>query len=293
RKPGRGRQRQPRAGVHADPEPAGRGRWRGLHRRHRGRQRPCRQRLRGGAGHRAAHRRGRVERADRGHRQRRHHAGARRELPPGDHRRHRRGAGQPGRHGTILNDDFSLLPIHAIQGSGARSPLEGQVVATSGIVTGRRSAGFFLQAPNAEADGDPATSEGIYVYTGSTPPAAAAVGHRVKVQGTVLEYVPSADPAQPPLTELGGTPTVLLESTGHALPTPVALTASFPDPNGAYDQLERLEGMRVTAAGLTVNTPTGGSVAESTASATSNGVFHAVVAGVARAYREPGVQLPD
>ncbi|WP_043928264.1 hypothetical protein, partial [Xanthomonas citri] len=27
--------------------------------------------------------------------------------------------------GTILNDDFSLLPIHAIQGKGARSPLEG------------------------------------------------------------------------------------------------------------------------------------------------------------------------
>lgn len=44
--------------------------------------------------------------------------------------------------GTIVNDDFQLLPIHAIQGKGARSPLEGQVVATSGIVTARRSAGF-------------------------------------------------------------------------------------------------------------------------------------------------------
>ena len=46
-------------------------------------------------------------------------------------------------------------------------------------------------------------------------------------------------------------------------------------------QLERLEGMRVTAANLTVNTPTLGSVSETSATATSNGVFHAVVTGVA------------
>ncbi|NJC28807.1 hypothetical protein GGR79_000274 [Xanthomonas arboricola] len=195
--------------------------------------------------------------------------------------------------GTILNDDFSLLPIHAIQGKGARSPLEGQVVATSGIVTARRSAGFFLQAPDAETDGDPATSEGVYVYTGSAPPDAAAIGNRVRVQGTVLEYVPTADPTQPPLTEIGGSLTVLSDSTGNPLPMPVALSANFPNPNGAFDQLEALEGMRVTAASLTVNAPTGGSVNETNASATSNGVFHAVVTGLPRAFREPGVQLPD
>ncbi|MCD7097974.1 lamin tail domain-containing protein [Stenotrophomonas sp. MMGLT7] len=194
---------------------------------------------------------------------------------------------------TIVNDDFQLLPIHAIQGSGARSPLEGQVVAASGIVTARRGNGFFMQAPDAEADADPLTSEGIFVYLGSAPPEDAAVGNRVKVQGTVLEYVPSADPAQPPLTEIGGAPTVILQSTGHALPAPVALTAQFPDADGAYDQLERLEGMRVTAASLTVNTPTAGNVSEATATATSNGVFHAVVTGVPRAWRGPGVQQPD
>ncbi len=195
--------------------------------------------------------------------------------------------------GTIVNDDFQLLPIHAIQGRGARSPLEGQVVATRGIVTARRGNGFFLQTPDAEADADPLTSEGIFVYLGSAPPEDAAVGNRVKVQGTVLEYVPSADPAQPPLTEIGGAPTVILQSTGHPLPAPVALTAQFPDADGAYDQLERLEGMRVTAASLTVNTPTAGSVSETTATATSNGVFHAVVTGVPRAWRGPGVQQPD
>ncbi|WP_349656843.1 lamin tail domain-containing protein [Xanthomonas sp. 10-10] len=195
--------------------------------------------------------------------------------------------------GTLLNDDFSLLPIHAIQGKGARSPLEGQVVATSGIVTARRSAGFFLQAPTAETDADPATSEGVYVYTGSAPPDAAAIGNRVRVQGTVIEYVPTADPTQPPLTEIGGTLTVLLDSTGNPLPDPMLLSPFFPNPNGAYDQLEALEGMRVTAPSLTVNAPTGGNVNEVNATATSNGVFHAVVTGVPRAFREPGVQLPD
>ncbi|NYI17452.1 hypothetical protein FHR53_000527 [Xanthomonas arboricola] len=195
--------------------------------------------------------------------------------------------------GTILNDDFSLLPIHAIQGKGARSPLDGQVVATSGIVTARRSAGFFLQAPDTEGDGDPATSEGVYVYTGSAPPEAAAIGNRVRVQGTVIEYVPTADPTQPPLTEIGGSVTVLADSTGNPLPSPMILRPDFPNANGAYDQLEALEGMRVAAASLTVNAPTGGSVNETNATATSNGVFHAVVTGVPRAFREPGVQLPD
>src|SRR3546814_13071252 len=95
------------------------------------------------------------------------------------------------------------------------------------------------------------------------------------------------------LTERGGSPVITLVSTGNPLPAPVELTATFPDPAGDFDQLERLEGMRVTAASLTVNAPTLGSVSETNATATSNGVFHAVVTGVARAYREPGVQQPD
>src|SRR3546814_7922849 len=94
------------------------------------------------------------------------------------------------------------------------------------------------------------------------------------------------------LTERGGSPVITLVSTGNPLPAPVELTATFPDPAGDFDQLERLEGMRVTAASLTVNAPTLGSVSETNATATSNGVFHAVVTGVARAYREPGVQQP-
>ena len=49
-------------------------------------------------------------------------------------------------------NDCSIPPpvfaIHAIQGPGAASPLAGQEITTSGIVTARKSNGFFLQTPD-------------------------------------------------------------------------------------------------------------------------------------------------
>src|SRR5690606_16330765 len=195
--------------------------------------------------------------------------------------------------GTILRDDFDLVPVHDIQGPGASSPLLGQTVVTSAIVTAVRSSGFFIQMPDAEADSNPLTSEGVYVYTGAAPPAAVAVGNRVQVRGEVQEYVPGADPTQPPLTELGGPVVVTLLSTGHALPAPVELTASFPDPAGGFDQLERLEGMLVTAASLAGHPAPLGKGRQTHATPTSNGGFPAGVPGVPGAHREPGVQEPD
>ncbi|WP_255505612.1 Calx-beta domain-containing protein [Alkalisalibacterium limincola] len=67
--------------------------------------------------------------------------------------------------GTIVNDDFDLTPISAIQGEGISSPLLGQQVATRGIVTARKSNGFFIQTPDGEDDGNPATSEGLFIFT--------------------------------------------------------------------------------------------------------------------------------
>jgi uncharacterized protein len=192
--------------------------------------------------------------------------------------------------GTIENDDFSTLSIHDIQGQGSESPLAGAVVRTRGVVTGRRSTGFFIQEP--APDSDPLTSEGLAVYTGSAPPAAVAVGNLVEVSGTVSEYVPSADPLQPPLTQLTQ-PTVTLVATGQPLPSPVVLTPSFPAPSGAFDQLERVEGMRVSVPSLTVCAPTLGSINEVNATASSSGIFFGVVTGVARPFREPGIQAPD
>ncbi|HEX7802720.1 MAG TPA: Calx-beta domain-containing protein [Pseudoxanthomonas sp.] len=194
---------------------------------------------------------------------------------------------------TIVNDDVTLISIHEIQGSGATSPVANQLVTTTGIVTGRKSNGFFLQTPDAEADADPATSQGVFVFTSAAPPAAAAVGNRVRVSGTVIEFVPSADPNQLPLTEISGSPSVALLSTDNPLPVPVPLSTSLPSPSGALDQLERLEGMRVTAASLTVVAPTQGNTNEPNATGTSNGILNAVVTGTPRPFREAGIQAPD
>jgi uncharacterized protein len=194
--------------------------------------------------------------------------------------------------GSIVNDDFVLTPIHDIQGPGASSPLVGSNITTRGVVTGRKSNGFFMQEPDATIDADPLTSEGIFVFTSVAPPAAATVGNLVQVSATVVEFVPTSDPFQPPLTELGSA-TVTQVSAGNPLPAPIALTTSFPDPAGAFDQLESLEGMRVSVASLTVNAATAGNVNEPNATGSNNGVFHGVVTGVPRSLREAGIQPPD
>ena len=194
---------------------------------------------------------------------------------------------------TIRNDDFVVTPIHDIQGNGATSPLTGQFVTLTGIVTGRKGNGFFVQASDADADTDPATSEGVYVFTGSAPSTAVAVGNRVRVRGTVFEFVPPSDPAQRPLTEIGGSPTVALLSTGNALPAPVAITADMTKPDGGFDQLEALEGMRVTAASLTTVAPTEGSATPFNATGSVNGIIQAVITGVSRPFREPGFDVRD
>ncbi|MEF9903039.1 endonuclease/exonuclease/phosphatase family protein [Streptomyces sp. P9-A2] len=82
--------------------------------------------------------------------------------------------------------------IHDIQGDTRISPYAGQQVTdVAGIVTGVRtygsSRGFWIQDPTPDAD--PATSEGVFVHTGSTPQGV-AVGDAVTVSGTVSEYVP-------------------------------------------------------------------------------------------------------
>ena len=196
---------------------------------------------------------------------------------------------------TIGLTIFVNLAIHDIQGNTGSSPWADFVVRTEGIVTGRKSNGYFLQMPDAGADGDPTTSEGIFVFTSSAPPAVAAVGNRVSVLGTVAEFRPGSDPFSPPLTEIAGNPGLVttLVSSGNPLPAPVLLTALEPAPGGAFDQLEKYEGMRVRVDSLTVVAPTGGSVSEASAVGSSNGVFYGVITGVARPFRELGADLLD
>ena len=186
--------------------------------------------------------------------------------------------------GTITNDDYT--PIHDIQGTGATSPITTTAVTTRGIVTALRTNGFFLQEPDASIDANPLTSEGIFVFTSSAPPGTAVVGNLVFVTGTVQEFIPPSDPVSAPTTELSGTITVQLISSGNPLPLPILLT---PADSG---NLERYEGMRVTVT-LDVVAPTDGFVNEPSATSTTNGQFYGVISGVARPYREPGINISD
>jgi hypothetical protein len=61
----------------------------------------------------------------------------------------------------------NVLPIYAVQGDGTASPLLGDYVDVYGVVTGVTSKGFYLQDPTG--DGDPETSDGVFVYMGRQP----------------------------------------------------------------------------------------------------------------------------
>ncbi|MFL6253420.1 MAG: Calx-beta domain-containing protein [Pyrinomonadaceae bacterium] len=200
--------------------------------------------------------------------------------------------------GTIQNDDITLTPIYTIQGSGTSSPVAGQSVTTTGIVTGIKagsSGGFFIQDPTG--DGDPNTSDGVFVFTGATVPAGAVVGNNVRVSGTVSEFVFTSDPNSPPITELSSVTSTVVLSTGNSLPAPHTITAAettaASGTTNPLDSLEEFEGMRVTVPSLTVVAPTAGTITEPSATVSSTGVFYGVVAGVARPFREAGVNISD
>ncbi len=196
--------------------------------------------------------------------------------------------------GSIQNDDITIVPIHDIQGPGLGSPLNGASVTTEGIVTALKfNNGFFLQTADAEVDADPATSEGIFVFTSTAPPAAAAIGNRVRVTATVSEFTPGSNLNQLSITELVSPSTIIQLSSGNPLPAPVVLASA--DFNAASDPgtAEKFEGMRVSVPEATVVEGSEGNITESSATASSTGVFQVVLAGVGRPYREPGIGVMD
>jgi predicted extracellular nuclease len=148
-----------------------------------------------------------------------------------------------------------LVSISEIQGSGARSPFAGTLRRTSGVVTVLLGSGFFLQDPIG--DGDPSTSDGIFVFSGTSTARSLAPGDEVTVTGTVSEFLSSTRPRDLPLTELAGSVTVVKTGSGHALPEPVVIS-DRPDtviaPDG-IDAFEALEGMLVRITSPRVSGP--------------------------------------
>ncbi|MFF7180398.1 endonuclease/exonuclease/phosphatase family protein [Streptomyces sp. NPDC008121] len=120
--------------------------------------------------------------------------------------------------------------VHDVQGTTRVSPLVGkQVTGVTGVVTGVRtygSRGFWIQDP--QGDGNPATSEGLFVFTSSVP--TVAVGDAVSVDGTVGEYVPGGlNSGNQSITQLSR-PTVTVVSSGNPVPAPVTISGrSVPD----------------------------------------------------------------
>ncbi len=168
------------------------------------------------------------------------------------------GGGEPG-----------PLRIHDLQGTSWVSPHDGDAVTNvPGIVTGIRSSGssrgFWIQDP--DPDSNPATSEGIFVFTSSP---GVAVGDSVLVSGTVKDFYPLGSGETVSTTSnLSGTeidsPTTSVLSHGNALPAPEMITPTSepdtyaPDLGGgniestpitpsrsALDFWESREGMRV------------------------------------------------
>ena len=195
--------------------------------------------------------------------------------------------------GTIIDDDITVTPIAQVQGSGLTSPLAGQMVVTEGIVTALKfNNGFFLQTADAEADADPLTSEGIFVFTSAAPPAAAAVGNRVRVSGTVSEFTPGTNLNQLSITQIVS-PTVTAMSTGNALPVAVVPDPALMAAGSAPGAMERHEGMRLSLPALWVVQGSEGNITESSATASTTGVFQGVLPEVERPFREPGIGVLD
>lgn len=128
--------------------------------------------------------------------------------------------------------EASTQPIGSVQGTGDASPVAGATVEIEGVVVGDFQGeggfdGYYLQDAG---DGDPSTSDGVFVFAPGG--ADVAEGDVVHVVGTVSEYYG--------LTEVTAT-AVAVCATGVALPEATVLELPL-DPAVR----ETVEGMRVT-----------------------------------------------
>ncbi len=142
----------------------------------------------------------------------------------------------------------TITRINAVQGAGTASPLVGQTVTIEGIVVGSYQAqtagqlrGFFVQEENSDADADPLTSEGLFVFC-SACPVAVVEGQRVQVTGAVSEFFN--------MTQITAStaPSVVVVDTGYnlALATPSDIDLPIAGDTAAINAFyEAREGMRV------------------------------------------------
>lgn len=132
----------------------------------------------------------------------------------------------------------AITLISAVEGITDSSPCAGESVIIDGIVVGDYQGvsptlrGYYVQEEDGDVDGDPATSEGIFVLDTANA-TALSLGDRVTVTGSVSEFQ-----GQTQLTLSSSS----LVSSGNPLPS--AAIVSLPAPSATY--FERFEGMRAT-----------------------------------------------
>lgn len=159
------------------------------------------------------------------------------------------GRGSGVTDGTPVPNNPAITAIYDIQGSSSVSPIVGQSVVVRGIVTGdfqngdsnsqNDLGGFFLQEENP--DTDPMTSDGVFVFDGSSPAVDVNVADRVTVDGVVNEHFGE--------TQINAADVEINASGVRAIPvTEVTLPTTATVANGDGDpiaDLESYEGMLV------------------------------------------------
>lgn len=140
----------------------------------------------------------------------------------------------------------AVVPVSAVQGGGAASPLGGQRVTVEAVVTGLRTtddvlSGFSVQEQDGDADDSPATSEGLLVLCGTSCPTGLAAGDVVRATGVVGEAFGTTR-----LDASGTGALVSVEDSGAARPTPATITLPAPEPLTSAGLYEALESMLTT-----------------------------------------------
>ncbi|MCL1039724.1 ExeM/NucH family extracellular endonuclease [Shewanella submarina] len=130
--------------------------------------------------------------------------------------------------------DIEATAIHAVQGSGDASPLVNTTADVQAVVTAVMPGlkGLYVQTPDADVDADAATSEGLFIYLGTTDISYQA-GDLVRFRGQVTEFYN--------LTQLGSISDELLCGSDQVMPSSVSVSL----PVTEVGDLEAFEGMLV------------------------------------------------
>jgi predicted extracellular nuclease len=180
--------------------------------------------------------------------------------------------------------------IWEIQGNSIASPYDGYTIdSNDNIITALDTNGIYIQTPDARSDGDANTSDGLFVYTGADPVGTYAVGDQVDVSGKMIEFFGT--------TEFTLPNTIVIDSSGNALPTPVLLDDNFPpnDPTVAPCSTDPATHKYECVEGMPFNMPQGfisSGYAGGSFFAGANAEDVLVRAGTHRAFREPGIDHP-